>query len=193
MRRLLFLPNADTPAESDGRSYAARRRQSRCILTAGSCALCVLLLPELHRPTLRLVWNISASVPVGLYRIVPEAAPHRGELVAVRLSPALGCYMAARRYMEAGALLVKPVAATVGQQVCRTGVAVMIDGIELATALVADHLRRPLPSWTGCRRLGVGAVFLLAPKVPASFDSRYFGPVATSDIIGRAVPLWTWR
>jgi hypothetical protein len=28
--------------------------------------------------------------------------------------------------------------------------------------------------------------------VPASFDSRYFGPVASDAIVGRLVPLWTW-
>lgn len=101
--------------------------------------------------------------------------------------------MATRRYVEAGAVLVKPVAAGAGQQVCRNGVKVTIDGAMVATALVSDHDQRPLPSWTGCHRLRPGTVFLLALTSPASFDSRYFGYVATKRIIGRAVPLWTWH
>ena len=142
---------------------------------------------------MRLVWNVSASVPVGLYRILPGCVPRRGEMVAVRPSPPLARFMATRRYVEAGALLVKPVAAAAGQQVCRAGAIVTIDGVLVATARATDHLQRPLPVWTGCRRLRADTVFLLAPLVPASFDGRYFGPVATSSIVGRAVPLWTWQ
>ena len=99
--------------------------------------------------------------------------------------------MAARRYVEAGALLVKPVAAVAGQRVCRSGAIVTLDGLTVATAFIADRMRRPLPVWVGCRRLWRGDVFLLVPGIPASFDSRYFGPVSAATIVGRAVPLWT--
>lgn len=167
--------------------------QKRYILFGGAAALCALLLPAIHRPALRLVWNVTASVPVGLYRIVPDPVQRRGELVAVRTSPALARFMASRGYVEAGALLVKPVAAVADQQVCRTGAILTIDGEKVATARATDHAQRPLPVWTGCRRLRAGTVFLLAPLVPASFDGRYFGPVATNSIVGRAVPLWTWQ
>ena len=162
---------------------------ARCALISGAAAVSLLLLPAMYRPALRLVWNVSASVPVGLYYIVPEPAPHRGELVAVRPSPKLARYMAARRYVEAGALLVKPVAAIAGQQVCRAGALVTIDNVRAAVALDADHAHRPLPVWAGRRRLSASSVFLLAPSVPASLDGRYFGPVAAASIVGRAVPL----
>ncbi len=151
----------------------------------------MLLAPAVVASRLRLVWNVSASVPVGLYRLVPVTILRVGDLVAVRPSPTLARYMASRRYVEASALLVKPVAAVAGQRVCRSGAIVTLDGATVATALVADRMRRPLPVWTGCRRLRRGEVFLLVPGVPASFDGRYFGPVATTAIVGRAVPLWT--
>ena len=168
-------------------------RLIRGILIRGSAAVCALLLPAVHRPNLRLVWNVTASVPVGLYRVLPDETPHRGELVAVRPSPTLARYMASRRYVEAGALLVKPVAAVAGQQVCRSGATVTIDDETVATARTADRMGRPLPVWTGCRRLSAGTVFLLAPAVSASFDGRYFGPVAITAVVGRALPLWTWQ
>ena len=169
-----------------------RRPPARRIMLAGGAALCLLLLPAVHRPALRLVWNASASVPVGLYHIAPEPAPHRGELVALRPPRTLARYMAARRYVEAGALLVKPVAAVAGQRICRDGAVVTIDGTKAAVALSVDRIRRPLPVWTGCRTLARGTIFLLAPAVPASFDGRYFGAVPTANVVGRAVPLWTW-
>lgn len=150
-----------------------------------------LLLPAMHRSSLRLVWNTTASVPVGLYHIVPGGDFRPGELVAVRPTPALARYMAARRYIEANTLLVKPIGAVAGQRVCRTGATITIDGAHVVTALAVDHLGRPLPVWSGCVRLRFGAVLLMASRTPESFDGRYFGPVASSTIIGRAVPLWT--
>lgn len=193
MRRPSFLAGAEQSAVVAQSASCAGVRQRRRVLLGGAAALCALLLPALHRPALRLVWNVTASVPVGLYRIVPEPAQRRGELVALRPSLSLARYMASRRYVEAGALLVKPVAAVEGQQVCRLGAVIAIDGVAVATARADDRMRRPLPIWTGCHRLQAGTVFLLAPSVSASFDGRYFGPVATSDIVGRAIPLWTWQ
>ncbi len=191
MRLPSFLAGAQQAVAQS--RVCASVRQKRRVMLGGAAALCALLSPAIHRPTLRLVWNVTASVPVGLYRIAPEPAQRRGELVAVRPSPTLARYMASRRYVEAGALLVKPVAAVAGQQVCRTGATVTVDGVTVATARIADRIGRPLPVWTGCRRLPAGAVFLLARAVPASFDGRYFGPVATSNVVGRALPLWTWQ
>ena len=153
--------------------------------------MAALLFPAMHRSRLRLVWNATASVPVGLYRIMPGSAFRPGELVAVRPAPALARFMAARRYVEANALLVKPIEAIAGQRVCRASATITIDGTRVATALAADHLHRPLPVWTGCVHLQTGTVFLLARRAPASFDGRYFGPIAMSAIVGRALPIWT--
>jgi conjugative transfer signal peptidase TraF len=162
------------------------------VLAGASAALAALLLPALHRPQLRLVWNASASVPPGLYRIEPAAIPRVGDLVAVRPSPALTRFMAERRYVEAGALLVKPVAALAGTTFCRTNMRVTLDGRTVATALPRDRFGRPLPGWSGCRRVARNELLLIAPELRASFDSRYFGPVDRAQVIGRAIPLWTW-
>lgn len=171
-----------------------RRRFTRCaptVLTAG--ALTALLLPILHAMPLRFVWNASASVPIGLYRIAPSADIRVGDLVLVRPSPALQTLMAERRYVEHGVPLLKPVAAVAGATVCRIGLSVTIDGHAAVRASRRDRLGRPLPRWTGCRQLRSGGFFLIAPASAASFDSRYFGPVARAQVIGRAMPVWTWR
>lgn len=177
------------PPEPKIRRRFARR--APLVLTAG--ALAALLLPVLHAMPLRFVWNASASVPIGLYRIAPSADIRVGDLVLVRPSPALQSLMAERRYVERGVPLLKPVAAVTGATVCRTGLDVTIDGHAAAVALPNDRLGRPLPRWTDCRRLRSGELFLIAPASAASFDSRYFGPVACTQIIGRALPVWTWR
>jgi type IV secretory pathway protease TraF len=50
-----------------------------------------------------------------------------------------------------------------------------------------------MSAWQQCRRLSDGELFLLSTTNPASFDSRYFGPIAASAVIGAAHPLWTWN
>lgn len=179
---------------------AARREQPsvwsicgrRAIIAASGVALAALTMPSIAQPNLRLVWNVSASVPLGLYRIEPNRHPRVGELAAVRPSPALARLMADRHYVEWGALLVKPVAAVSGARVCRHGHKVTIDGLQVASALDHDRFGRDLPRWSGCRGLGASDYFLLARNVRASFDSRYFGPVAAASVIGLATPLWVW-
>ena len=82
------------------------------------------------------------------------------------------------------------VGAVAPQEVCITGRVVRIDGVPSAAVLPADRWGRPLPSWQQCRRLEPGELFLLSVTNPASFDSRYFGPVSTSAVIGVAHPVW---
>ena len=172
---------------------ARRVRRRRPLLALTGIALAALLLPDLHAPALRLVWNASASLPLGLYRIEPGTSVRVGELAAARPSPALERFMAERRYVERNVPLLKPVAAASGATVCRTGPRVTIDGHEVATALAHDRFGRALPRWSGCRMLGPNDIFLIAPGSATSFDSRYFGPVTRGQVIGSAVPLWTWR
>jgi len=80
-----------------------------------------------------------------------------------------------------------------GQTVCREGLAIMVDGIEMAMARERDSRGRPLPVWQHCRVVAHGEVFLMNWDEPSSLDGRYFGALAASSIIGRAEPLWTFE
>jgi conjugative transfer signal peptidase TraF len=141
-------------------------------------------------PQPRLIWNASASVPIGLYRIDVGRAPARGDLVAVAPPARVAALPAARGYLPRGVPLLKHVAASEGALVCRSGVFVTIDGAPAARAQDRDSLGRPLPRWIGCRSLRRGDLFLLN-AAPGSFDSRYFGPLSAAHLIGTAHPLLT--
>ena len=139
----------------------------------------------------RLVWNASASAPLGLYWLT-QKAPEVGDFVLAEPPADARRLAAARGYLPASIDLVKRVAAGPGSRICTVGGRVLIDGTTVAERLERDSLGRPLPAWTGCRTLGAAEFFLLMEGVPDSFDSRYFGPISRAEIVGVLVPLWTY-
>ncbi len=142
-------------------------------------------------PLPRVIWNASASAPLGLYRIRPDSDPPIGALVAVAPPERLGRWMAERGYLGPDMPLLKHVAAKTGQRVCRIGVTVSVDGRAVAIAQIRDRIGRPLPAWQGCRTLAAGELLLLNPDHPDSLDGRYFGPLPASTVLGRAIPILT--
>jgi len=141
--------------------------------------------------TPRLIWNASASMPIGFYTIAPADRLEVTDLVVVNAPEPLSSFLAERHYLPRGVPLLKRVAGRPGQEVCRHGTHVTVDGIEMGDALVRDRLGRQLPIWQGCRRIADGEVFLMNWWVEDSLDGRYFGPLPTSAIVGHALPLWT--
>lgn len=171
------------------KTLRTRRRMARRPLLLGTGALALLALGTLADLPTRLVWNASASVPVGLYAVRPNDRIRTGVLVLVRPPESLAAFMDERRYVPRGVPLLKRVEALAGATVCRDGRALTVDGRPRAVALPADRQGRPLPQWQGCHRLRDGEVFLLNTDAPESFDGRYFGVVPISTIVGRATPL----
>jgi conjugative transfer signal peptidase TraF len=139
----------------------------------------------------KLIWNASASVPLGLYSIEPARHLQITDLVALEAPEPLASFMAKRRYLPRGVPLLKRVAGLPGQRVCRDGMRITVDEIAMGEALARDSAGRPLPAWHGCRTIANGEVFLMNWAAADSMDGRYFGPLAANSIIGRAIPLWT--
>jgi conjugative transfer signal peptidase TraF len=134
-----------------------------------------------------LVWNASASVPIGLYAVDTIIDAHTGDLVVVRPPEPLARFLADGGYLPRGVPLLKHVAALAGQSVGRS---VTVDAIEMGDARERDGRSRSLPVWQGCRVIATGDVFLMNPQSADSLDGRYFGPLPAASIVGRAIPLW---
>lgn len=170
--------------------------------SAAAAALAALAWASFAKPLPRLVYNPSDSVPAGWYAVEPmvqqptsDATPkpahlNVGGIVLVRLPAHAAALAAQRGYLPPHVPLLKRVGAVTPQRVCIIGHTMRIDGNAVATTLRADRLGRPLQGWPQCRRLRAGEIFLLSVTNPASFDSRYFGPVRSADVIGTAHPLW---
>jgi conjugative transfer signal peptidase TraF len=147
--------------------------------------------PGFSSMPIKLIWNASASAPIGLYTIDLDEPFEIGDLVAVKASEPLASFLADRGYLPRGVPLMKRIVAALGQIVCRSNLTISVDGVEAGRALERDRAGRGLPVWQGCRRIATGEVFLMNRQVRDSLDGRYFGLTSTSQIIGRATPLWT--
>lgn len=166
-----------------------RRMLGRRIAVTGM-GITLLGLTMAFPPAPRLVWNASASAPIGLYAVTPGAPVDPGDMVIARVPDPWRMMAAQRRYIPANVPLVKRVAAVAGDEVCALGQEIFINGKWLVERRDADARGRPMPWWSGCVRLRGRQLFLLMVDSPASFDGRYFGVTEGGLVVGKARLLW---
>lgn len=171
---------------------AARTRRDprwRAVM-ALACLMATLLLATMAwNPRPLLVWNVSASAPVGLYAVAPANRARTGDMVIAWTPRPARVLAARRRYLPSNIPLVKRIRAASGDLVCARGSSIRINGRHAVARRGIDGKGRAMPWWTGCRRLANGEYLLLTDS-PRSFDGRYFGVTTRRDLVGRAVPLW---
>lgn len=156
----------------------------RAPLALMACALMLIGASFLPRKPL-LIWNFTASAPIGLYRVLDRPWT-RGDWVAARVPRTLAATLDHAGALAPGRLLIKRVAAAQGDLVCREGGVILINNRIAARARASGYTGAPLPVWAGCRRLSINEVLLLGPA-DGSFDGRYFGVTASADIVAPIV------
>jgi conjugative transfer signal peptidase TraF len=142
-------------------------------------------------PSKTLIWNASASAPIGLYAVQSAEDLDVTDLVAVAAPPLIAGFMADRGYLPVGVPMLKRVLALPGDIVCRHGLDIIAYGSTVGHAREHDNAGRKMPVWQGCRRIRDDELFLMNFDVPDSVDGRYFGPLPRSFVIGRALPVFT--
>lgn len=172
-----------------------QQRRSGVVLVVATAAA-VLVMTAAHFGGYRI--NLTPSEPLGLWRIVPLVRPAAvNDLIFICPPETAEMREAkARGYLRFGlcpagvAPLIKTVIARAGQYV-EIGASVRVDGREVSSGLAPrDGKGRPLapfPSGT----VPPGHVFLHS-SFPGSYDSRYFGPLPVSGILGRAQEVLTY-
>lgn len=136
--------------------------------------------------------NLTASMPRGIYRISPDSAPERGDLVTFCLeNPGYVALARERGYLRPGSCqnelepLLKLLVGTAGDHVYLTRDGVWLNGDLLPDSQVRiqDSLKRPLPP-TSLRsgRIPDGMALVMSNGHPGSFDSRYFGLVPLASL-----------
>lgn len=143
------------------------------------------------KPLPHYVWNLTPSVPLGLYAVQPLRQLRTTTLVVAVPPEPLATALADGGYLPHGVPLLKRIFALSGQTVCRLGVQITVDGITATPARDRDGRGHPLPVWQGCRVIADDEIFLMNWDQPDSLDGRYFGPLPRSAVVARAVPVWT--
>jgi len=163
------------------------------MLGATAWAALILTFTMAAKPTPRLVWNASESVPVGFYRVQPAGKLAVSDLVVATAPEPLAELLAQGGCLPRGVPVIKRILALAGHTVRRTGLRLIIDRIDMGAARERDRRGRKLPVWQGCRVVANDEVFVMNLGEPASLDGRYFGPLPVSAIVGRAEPLWIFE
>ncbi len=124
------------------RTARSRRRRlaRRCLAIGGLAAALAATIAFPSHPS----WNLSASAPIGLYRVGGTDLMAGDMVVAWPPAAARDC-AARRRYLPANIPLVKPVAAAPGDTVCALGQEIFVNGRWLAERLVRDGAGRMMP------------------------------------------------
>ncbi len=189
-------PVEGAPAEGGPR----RRRQGRALAETAAAVLAAVLLAALVRafafPTF---WIPSSSmVPtLSVYdRIVVQKAffswhdVHEGEIIVFSHPPLDHCGG------DQGGDLVKRVIALPGQTIYSAGNSIFVNGRLLAEPYLPNHdpLGPPIPhaSRQHPYRVPPGEFYMMGDNRAISCDSRYWGPIKGSSMVGHVVLVW-WR
>ena len=144
--------------------------------------------------------NWTRSAPLGLYATLRQAPIARADLVVVCLRNTLAARGRARGYLTAGSCpnrtspILRQVAATAADEVELRSDGIEVNGrvVDRAQRRHVDSLGRPFELFPHGRSVvREGEVWVLGVNRERSWDSRYFGPIPVSSIIGMARPILT--
>lgn len=144
--------------------------------------------------------NTTASFPVGLYWQLQRSAG-KGDLVwfCPPAEPVFTIALA-RGYLSPGfcpagsSALLKRIVAVGGNHVVIAPTGTSVNGMPFPNSgqRAMDPARRLLPDYRLDTVLSAGQVLLLSDQHTGSFDGRYFGLVATTQLQGVVVPVWVF-
>lgn len=144
-----------------------------------------LLALNIRPKTPRLLYNPSESAPIGWYSLEPTHTYHVGDHVAVYLNEDAARLAVDRDYILPNIPIIKTIAAGPGSRYCVSHQLLTIGTDWQVSMELFDRHGREMPRLpAGCTRLLDGEFLVLSNRTQQSFDSRYFGSVHASNILG---------
>ena len=148
----------------------------------------------LHLARVRLVLNLTISVPRGVYLVRQghRSGLQHGDLVEFSVPDEFTGFVYGRRWLTSGTPLLKTVGGMPGDSICVGAGRFTLNGVDTGPVFTLDSEGKPMPALHGCVRVQAGDFLPINTSYARSFDGRYMGPVSASLITGYATPLWTF-
>lgn len=143
---------------------------------------------------------LTSSEPIGLY-LVSSGILRRGDFAQACLPSSVACLGKARGYLGSGTCpcrtraVLKRIAALPGDDVRITEYSVLVNGRRLPSTArrASDSNGRPIPRIPpGHYQVAPDSIWILGMADPRSWDSRYFGPIPSSQVVPLK-PLWVLK
>lgn len=179
----------------------------RTTLTMLTALMVWLILAWLAFPILGLVWNISDSLPLGIYKKLPTKINElkRGDIVVFCLTGEAANITYTRHYIPQRWLktgckydlvtLMKPIAGLPGDHVEQrnNGIAINNNLLPNTKHLEKDGAGRQMPYPKIPNVIPTNQLLVLAPYNPYSWDSRYYGLISNKSVRFVVRPLLTFN
>ena len=139
-----------------------------------------------------LVYNHTASLPIGWYLILPYREYQVNDIVVFRPTEEIEELAVQRGWKQPGEPMLKQIGALENMtwQIADNG-QFYIGSAYWGQVAEQDSNGRPLPKLCGTYTVPHGN-FLPVVKNPGSFDGRYYGTMPLNNILYSVVPLITW-
>ena len=149
--------------------------------------LCLVALGAVEKQPL-LIYNPSPSAPIGWYKVTHTNSYQIGDLVAANIPDWAADFAQSRGYLPENTPVIKTIIGAPGTQFCVRDGVLIVSGFMPLNIHSFDSQGREMPvEQEGCRRLSADELLLGSVRYDRSFDSRYFGSVQRTDLIGRVV------
>lgn len=167
----------------------ARRRRVAVVFIGWA----LLATPFLFRDSMPqlFVKNLTASMPVGLYLILPDTEPKDGDIVSFVPPEEVTKLALERGWIKEKVNFLKTVGALPGDTYTITDWAIYINGTYVGSVYSVDGQDRPMPELRGTFVVQDGYFLPISTYRPRSFDGRYIGEVPLSSVRHRVVPFFT--
>ncbi|MDR1057819.1 MAG: signal peptidase I [Coxiellaceae bacterium] len=151
-----------------------------------------LIVARIKKAGYHVIFTATASVPKGFYLITPLKTIERHDIVEFIPPSNILSFIKDKHWIPHRGTLIKYVFAKPHDHVCIYHRVIWINGKKIAKVYKFYAKNKLLPQIQICGKLQKNEYLLLSTKSERSFDSRYFGIVTRQEILGRAIPIFTY-